>query len=362
MECSSLPIMDFNDWTGSLAAVMQRERYPFSCSFELTDRCNLRCVHCYINQPAGSLESRSKEMDSGEVKQLLDWIADAGCLFLTLTGGEVMLRPDFAQIYKHARQRGFLVSVFTNGTLLTPQIADLLAEIPPVAVEITLYGATQETYERVTGIAGSFERCLRGIRLLMERGVKLRLKTFVITLNRHELPQMQSLAEQLGVEYRYDGIIWPRLDGNTSPMQYQLSLDEEVDIELASPDRMQEWVALMNNNGIKVRAEKVYICGAGRNSFHIDSAGRMSGCISLRDPAFNLFEMDFDEAWARLGKERELKRQLHTPCVDCTLGNLCDQCPGWSQSIHHDYENPVEFVCKLAHLRLERIQNSAIIN
>ena len=97
-------------------------------------------------------------------------------------------------------------------------------------MEITLYGATQETYERVTGVAGSYERCLRGIRLLMERGVKLRLKTFVITINRHELPQMQKLAEQLGVEYRYDGIVWPRLDGNTSPMQYQLSLEQVVDI------------------------------------------------------------------------------------------------------------------------------------
>ncbi len=362
MECSSLPVIDFSEWTGSLATTMQRERYPLSCTFELIDRCNLRCVHCFINQPAGSVESRSSEMDTAQVMQLLDRLAEAGCLFITLTGGEVLLRPDFAQIYRYARQRGFLVSVFTNGTLLTPEIADLLAEIPPVAVEITLYGATQETYERVTGVAGSYERCLRGIRLLMERGVKLRLKTFVITINRHELPQMQKLAEQLGVEYRYDGIVWPRLDGNTSPMQYQLSLEQVVDIELSEPEKIREWVALMNNNGKKNRAEKVFICGAGFQSFHIDSAGRMSGCISLRDPSFNLFEMDFNEAWERLGKERELKRQLHTPCVDCTLGNLCDQCPGWSKSVHHDYESQVEFICKLAHLRLERIQQSAIIN
>ncbi|HRS74939.1 MAG TPA: radical SAM protein, partial [Anaerolineaceae bacterium] len=94
MECSSLPVIDFSEWTGSLATTMQRERYPLSCTFELTDRCNLRCVHCYINQPAGSVEARSSEMDTAQVMQLLDRMAEAGCLFITLTGGEVLLRPD----------------------------------------------------------------------------------------------------------------------------------------------------------------------------------------------------------------------------------------------------------------------------
>jgi radical SAM protein with 4Fe4S-binding SPASM domain len=354
--------MDLSDWAGSLKAITQRERFPLRCTFELTDRCNLRCVHCYINQPAGSVEARSSEMNTAQVMQLLDRLAEVGCLFITLTGGEVLLRPDFAQIYRYARQLGFIVTVFTNGTLLTPEIADLLAEMPPIGVEITLYGATQETYERVTGIAGSYERCLRGIRLLMERGVKLRLKTFVITINRHELPQMKTLAAQLGVEYRYDGIVLPRLDGNTSPMQYQLSLEQVVDIEQSEPEIVREWESLVNKNGKKGRTEMVYTCGAGLNSFHVDSAGRISGCLSLRDPSFNLLEMDFQEAWTQLGKERELKRHLHTRCEDCTLGNLCDQCPAWSKLVHHDKESPVEFICQLAHLRLERLQNSAIIN
>lgn len=361
MDCSSVPVLDFVEWSQNVASRIAGERHPLKCTFELTERCNLRCVHCYINQPAGSTEARSKEMSTAEIKHLLEKIAEAGCLFLVFTGGEALLRPDFPEIYRHAVQLGFLVTVFTNGTLITPAIADLFAEYHPMAVEITLYGATRETYEKVTGVQGSFDLCMQGIDRLMARGLKVRLKTFVITLNRHELPQIQSLAEDLGVEFRSDGLMWPRLDGDKDIMQYQLSLEELVDIQTDDQKKLLEWEQLLNYDGLKTRAEKTYICGAGNRSFHVDSAGRMSACLSLRDPSFDLLRMSFKEAWEQMGEEVKRKREKYTPCVDCTIGNLCDQCPAWSQTVNGDLETPVEFICKLAHLRLERIENSDII-
>jgi MoaA/NifB/PqqE/SkfB family radical SAM enzyme len=168
---------------------------------EPTFRCNLRCVHCYVNKPAGSAEEKARELTTARLIQVIDEIADAGCLNLLLTGGEVLLRPDFEELYRHALRRGMLVTVYTNGTLVTDRIADLFDRHRPLLVEISLYGMTRATYERVTGVPGSFDRCLDGIRRLVERGVPLKLKTMALSWNAHEVADMQAFAAELGVGF-----------------------------------------------------------------------------------------------------------------------------------------------------------------
>ena len=357
MVCPSFPELELSEWGKQLLLQLQGRRYPLSGVFELTDRCNLACVHCYINQSAASQAARARELSTAQVKGILDQLAAAGCLFLTLTGGEVLLRPDFPEIYRHARQRGILVSLFTNATLLTPRIADLLADFRPLSIEVTLYGATPETCERVTGVPGSFDRCQRGIGLLLERGLPLILKSVLLTTNRHELDGMRLYAEQLGVKFRYDGMLWPRLDKSQAPFDYQLSLQDMVSLDRQDPERRQEWekVAALFG-GQMVRDEYVYSCGAGLHSFHIDSAGQVSICTMSRQPSYDLLQTGFQEAWELLGSLRQEKRKLDTACRSCTIGGLCTQCPGWSQAVHGDSETPVEFVCELAHLRSAQIQ------
>ena len=288
-------------------------------------------------------------------------MADAGCLFLLLTGGEVLLRPDFAEIYRRARGRGMLVSLFTNATLLTPAIADLLAYSRPQSIEITLYGATQQTYEAVTQVPGSYARCRRGIELLLERGLPLTLKSVLLTTNRHELAEMQTLAEEVGVKFRYDGTLWPRLDGGERPYDHRLSLEEMLALDREDPERRRQWeetAALFG--GQLVRAEYVYSCGAGLQTFHVDSAGRMSICTMSRHPSYDLRQMRFEEAWEALGTLRQQRRRLDTACRTCTAGGLCTQCPGWSQAVHGDDETPVAFVCELGRLRAAEFQQPVL--
>ena len=139
-------------------------RLPTNGTIEITHRCPLACAHCYNNLPVGDREALRRELSTDELRRIIDEIADAGCLWLLFTGGEIFARKDFLEIYTHAEQRGLLVSLFTNGTQVTPAIADYLAIWRPFAIEITLYGRTRETYERLTGVPGSFDRCMRGIR------------------------------------------------------------------------------------------------------------------------------------------------------------------------------------------------------
>ncbi|MHC4545942.1 MAG: radical SAM protein, partial [Planctomycetota bacterium] len=149
--------------------------------------------------------------------RILDEITAAGCLWLLYTGGEIFARKDFLDIYTYAKQKGLIVSLFTNGTLITPKVADYLVRWRPFGIEITLYGRTRETYERVTGIPGSYERCMQGIKLLMERELPLKLKTMAITINKHEIWEMKRYVEEdLGLEFKFDAMINPRIDCSQS--------------------------------------------------------------------------------------------------------------------------------------------------
>ena len=159
------------------------ERAPLEVSIEVTRRCPLECKHCYNNLPMGDLAARNRELSKEEHFQLLDQLVEVGAFWLLYSGGEIFARKDFLEIYTYAKQKGFLITLFTNGILINERIADYLLEFPPFAIEITLYGRTKKTYEALTGIPGSYERCLRGIELLRDRGLPLKLKTVPTTIN-----------------------------------------------------------------------------------------------------------------------------------------------------------------------------------
>jgi len=360
MECPVSLETTLGEVGEELLKQLGTRRFPLGGSIEVTERCNLACLHCFINQPAGSQTAVARELTLAQVKGILDQIADAGCLFLLITGGEPLLRPDFPEIWRYAKQKGMIVSLFTNGTLLTPAIADLLAEWRPSSIEITLYGATAETYERVTQRAGSFARCMAGIELAIERGLRLNLKTVLIQANRHELEAMRDLSARLGAPYRFDGIIFPRLDGDEIAADQILSAADVVALDRQYPERQEEFDRLYRDYGTTpVRSEYVFSCGAGHRSFHIDSAGRLSLCMMARQPSYDLPQGRFQEGWELLGAALRKKRALATPCQSCTVGVLCTQCPGWSQLAHGDDETPVDYMCEMGHLRAAQVTVSA---
>ena len=137
-------------------------------SIEVTRRCPLECLHCYNNLPVGDMEAKSRELSKEEHFRILDELVEMGCFWILYTGGEIFARKDFLEIYTFAKQKGFIITLFTNGILINEKIADYLREYPPFAIEITLYGRTKETYEALTQLPGSYDRCMRGIRLLVE--------------------------------------------------------------------------------------------------------------------------------------------------------------------------------------------------
>ena len=173
------------------------DRFPLSCHWEITCRCNLRCVMCYTDC-FNFTDKIREELATAEILRIMDELADAGCLELCLTGGEPLARPDFFDLYEHAIANGFLVTLFSNGTLITDTVADRLAALPPYRVEISLHGFTEQSFEAITQGRHSYARCVNAIRLLMERRVPLVLKTTAMTLNRQEILDIKRYVQCLG--------------------------------------------------------------------------------------------------------------------------------------------------------------------
>ena len=336
-------------------------RLPLNGAIEVTRRCPLTCLHCYNNLPMTDGDAHGSELSYAEHCHLLDELADAGCLWLLYTGGEIFARRDFLDIYRYARTKGFLITLFTNGTLVTERIADQLLEWRPFAVEITLYGYTKATYERFTGIPGSYEKCMRGIRALRDRGLPLALKTVAVSINRHEIPHMQRFAEEeLGVAFKFDSMVNPRLDCSQGPLELRLTPEESVALDLRDPKRSDEWVRFADH--VRQALEKtppsdtVYQCGGGVNSFAVDPYGGMSICVLSEAHKYDLRSGTFREGWdAFLRQQRSKKITRPTKCVSCALKSACGMCPANGELENGDPEQPVDYLCHVAHLRAQAL-------
>lgn len=333
-------------------------RLPVNGTIEISNRCPLECVHCYNNLPMNDGGARKRELTTEEHYRILDELSEMGCLWLLFTGGEIFARHDFLDIYRYASNRGFLVTLFTNGTLITERIADALAEVPPFIIEITLYGRTKATYESLTGIPGSFEKCIRGIHLLLERKLPLKLKTVALTINKHEIQSMKRFAEELGCEFKFDPMINPRIDCSSSPLAVRLTPEDIVALDLEDPKRVAEWRRLATEFPVPERqpdeVPEVYDCGGGVNSFAIDPYGDMTICVLSHMDKYNVRDGSVRDGWEKfLRGVRDRKITRYTKCTNCQLKSLCGSCAANGELENGDPEAPVDFLCRTAHLRAE---------
>ena len=335
------------------------KRSPVEVSIEVTRRCPLDCLHCYNNLPMNDAGAREQELSLDEHVRLLDELVAAGCLWVTYTGGEIFARRDFLEIYTAAKKRGFLVTLFTNGTMITPRIADYLAEWRPFAIEITLYGATRETYEALTQIPGSYNRCMSGIRLLQERKLPLKLKTVPTTINKHEVYEMKRMAEEdFHVEFKFDPLVNPRIDCSQSPLAVRLTPEEVVVLDYFDPKRKAEYRRLLETErSAKPAASNPdenhrYTCGGGLSGCAIDPSGHMSICVISHQQGYDIRAGSFQEGWnGRLNEIRNQERKQTTICTNCQIRSICGMCPANGELENGDPESPVDFLCQVAHLR-----------
>lgn len=327
-----------------LGRVARSHRIPYHALVELTYACNLRCVMCY-----NPTHTPSNELTLAEYEDLFDQLARAGTVQLTLTGGEVLSRPDFWEIADAARARHFALRIFTNGVRVTPQVAQRLADLVPLCVEVSLYGATAETHEAVTTIPGSFRKTLAGIANLKAAGAPVMVKTLLTTINAHEVEATQRLIDELGVRFKgFDPVVFANHNGNDDPVELRLPADEVARLLPFDLECRED----------PFTGDDEAMCGAAHDFVSITPHGDVYPCLSMRLPMGNVRERPFAEIWEHpldptVGDVREATWSSLDVCGSCDVRGICQRCPGLAFHEDGDVLGPSSTHCELTFARVD---------
>jgi radical SAM protein with 4Fe4S-binding SPASM domain len=365
------PLAEFGLWD-KMSAV----RAVFSFDLEATARCNLDCRHCYISVPAGDRRARRSELTVEEIGRIGREAAGLGAVWCLLSGGEPLLRKDFFDVYRALLGQGLVLSLFTNATLVTAEHIRFFKKFPPREVEVTVYGNTRETYERVTRTPGSFDAFMRGLERLLGSGLTIRLKAMALRSNKHDLPAIGDFCRRRTKEiYRFDPQLHLRFDRdearNALIRAERLSEREVAELERTDPERFGALKAACGDllpsepapgaSGPDCR--HIFRCGVGQRSFVIGPEGLLRPCVSLHHPDF-LFDLrkgPLAEAWNEF-LPRVLARTSDRPeylerCGRCPVVNLCLWCPAHAYLETGELDSPVEAFCRVAAARAEGLKS-----
>lgn len=324
---------------------------PFTSLIELTYNCNLKCSHCYVTNTL-----TNQELTTIEVQQLLDELAEEKVFHLVLTGGEIFLRDDLFEILDYIRKKGFMLRLFTNGTLITPSIADILKKISPQSVEISIYGANASTHENITGVQGSFESSINAFKLLKEREITTIFKATLMKQNFAEYAKMKSLAEELKAIPRFSFTITARNDGDITPYQHRLT-DEQLTtfFQQYTYEEYEEDIEKM----CKERREGVP-CGAGRITCRITPTGKVSPCVQILTEVGDIRKESFHKIWWR-SEELLRLRELSVSdlvCGNCEILPYCQICIGQTALEDGNLTGCCKEAKRIAERRKEVIRNA----
>lgn len=354
----------------SRAAAAQR---PINGTLELLPLCNMNCDMCYIRLSRAEMEERGRLHTADEWISLGRQMQQAGVLFLLLTGGEPLLFPDFRKLYSELRQMGMILTINTNGTLLDEEWADFFGKQKPRRINITLYGADDKAYESLCHYPGGFEKTLRAIRLLKERGVDVKINGSVTRENLKDMDVVYRIGRNMDVPVHMDTYMLPGIHEIGMPFEQQARLSpeeaaaaeikmlkEETDPEIY-PQLVSARIAQTEREGA-VYPEKIS-CMAGQCSFTINWQGEMRPCVILSSPAVSVFDVGFRTAWERIVEETGEIR-LSAKCSACSIRHLCRTCAASALLEEGSYDSTPEYMCRYTEesLRLlrdewERIQN-----
>jgi len=313
---------------------IRRRHIPIQMMVEVTRRCNLHCLHCYNLKDQSVLSFEEVSLIAAQLRQ-------AGCLFVTLTGGEMFTRPDAIAVIRTFRQKGFDVKLITNATLIADEQAGQLRDLCLSEIGVSILGACAATHDRITGVAGSFEKSTRMIRRLKALDVPVHLKCTLMQDNLDEEAALKSLAQELGVIYLMDPIVSPQDNGSQAALKHRLTAPQMETFYSQQFATLEPVPA--STDGLP--------CEAGTTFGAISARGDVYPCIQMPIPVGNIFKQDFVSIWqgARfLAKIRQAESGHFSTCHTCHDAKFCTRCPGLAYLEDGDAFGPSTVACQIA--------------
>ncbi len=322
------------------------QRRLLSVHWELTHRCNERCIHCYLDV----LPPRARPVDeltTAECIAVLDQLAALGALHLTLSGGELFVRRDWYALATAAHARRFVLRIFTNGLAITPARAAQLAALQPYAVEISVYGADAATHDAVTQLPGSFARTRRAFGLLATHGLRTILKTPLLASNIAQFDALRSLAAELHAGFRCDPLLTPKRSGDDAPLRSAPRYADLVTHYRRTLDAAPP-----------TTAPGCRLCNVGHNALAIAPNGDIYPCLELPIAVGNVRHTSLAELWAQAPRWEtltSLRAETLAACRDCALGALCGRCHGLARQATGNLHAPSPLNCTQALARRQAL-------
>lgn len=317
-------------------------RYPINGTFELTLRCNLHCKMCMFRRKDS--ENTILEHEELNTQQWIDMarqVANAGTINLLITGGEPMLRKDFCEIYRGIYEQGFIITLYTNATMITEKVMQTLREFPPHRIGITLYGANNDSYKKVCGVANGFDRAIEGIKQLRTLPSVIEYRMTLIKDNVEDLDAICHLIEGFGECVTNTLIVFSPVRGGCMPVQEcRLSAEDSVNLSIGrTVSKIEEMIPDSLKDKVRIRVsekshecntteEKMTLlgCDAGMDSYTITFDGKLIGCQMLGVFYTDTIKEGFSVAWENYPFEVHLPDEPEE-CVKCEYKNLCKVCP-----------------------------------
>jgi radical SAM protein with 4Fe4S-binding SPASM domain len=300
-------------------------RIPLSVQVDLTYRCNERCVHCYLDHHDHG------EMKTGEILELLDQMADAGVFYLTISGGEIMMRRDFFAILEHARKKTFCIKLKTNGILIREKEAERIKALGVQSVQVSIYSHRPEVHDAITKLPGSLADSIEAIRRLRAQGIHVIMANVLMVKNAEDYAAVRALAAELGAQFIMDPTVTPMMDGDRGILS--LNVDEgalrEVFRDEAIVGNVEEFCA--PPRGVDDEALDMLPCSAGHTACYVSPYGDVYPCVQFPLPTGNVRQTKFLDIWRDSPQFQEVRsitvRDLPS-CSACTHGATCSRCPG----------------------------------
>jgi len=298
----------------AVARLAEPSGAPYSAMLEIADRCNEACIHCY------QVQGQKGELPTADWERVLDELAEMGVMILTFSGGEPTLRKDFLHLVGYARRLRFAVKVYSNALNISTEMAQELGRLAVQEVQISLYSHEAAAHDRVTRVPGSFERVVAATRDLLAAGVRVLLKTPMLSLAELDVPRYIDFVTALGASYAIDPKLSPREDGDFAPRA--LAIDKPAHLALLREPRLR------TNLKQGPKPQSKHVCGACRGNVHVEPNGELRPCTQWAVPTGDA-TTGVARAWSENATARairELDWDALPGCRVCDLRSYCKRC------------------------------------
>jgi AdoMet-dependent heme synthase len=308
-----------------ITAKALRLNVPLAVQLDITYRCNERCVHCYLDHHDHG------EMTTTEILRLMDEMAEAGVLTLTLSGGEIFLRKDFFEIVEHARRLSFCVKLKTNALLIGEREAARLRDLAVQEIQVSIYSHRPEVHDAITLVPGSLNRSLSAIRFLKAQELKVVMANVLMRQNKNDYVAVQDLADEIGVDFTLDPTITPMMDGDRSILGLGADAHTLRDVfrDSAVVGDIDEFCAIPSDRGEVDLDSRP--CSAGHTTCYISPYGDVFPCVQFPLPTGNVRRERFVDIWrhsSQMNEVRSIRLKDLPTCSSCSHAGACTRCPG----------------------------------